>query len=653
MSSQQDEMMAAQQAAGQVAVDPAGAVDPAAFTPEQWQAYQHAYAQAMQAQQLYAQAQQVYAQAEQTGQVEAAQHAYAQAMQAQQMYTQAHAAYLAILQQVQGQSGAAPQHIAQPTHEHHSQQALPQAAPQAPMQGYADPHSQQALAAASPEYVQQQQAAYAQQQQQAAYAQQQQMAQQAAYAQQQQAAYAQQQQAAYAQQQQAAYAQQQQAAAYAQQQTGYAQQQGYMQEAQVQQPPVGDPFAQQGGADWDEVYYDDSMPEQQKGGGLWIWIIGFLFIVGSFVGLHLATQPPVHDPFKNPEPRERITKEQREARRRAMLGLDKEKPSKYLRAMELSTKGSWDSMAVAGKGECRSVYFANSSGVYVAESRAPKDEKDYLQKIHPDDPFRLKKLPLPPRTFSRQLITTPAGSYLLVRAQIARQSWMLLYPLLGNPLKGKGRKRGADCGQSGRQPADYLLKRNLVLLGEGSCSLANTTLGVKPRLCLSGITVPSRAQLWFWQQGRRFAPPKGRLLLGTNIVQLKRRARPKSGESLFGVLRRSVLPTMDMQKRRWVSLEKGKRGLWTYTGRDILPLDIKIPVITKGAIRILLDKSFLRIVYTNRILKFKRDPMGLKRVGIYPFGDNVKAKYASWDSSGNILLLFTEKKTVYQFSEKP
>jgi hypothetical protein len=253
-------------------------------------------------------------------------------------------------------------------------------------------------------------------------------------------------------------------------------------------------------------------------------------------------------------------------------------------------------------------------------------------------------------------VTTPVGSYLMIRTLISNQKWMLLYPLLGNPLKGKG--RSVQCGYSGRAPAEYLLKKGLVLVGEGNCNLAKATLGLRPRLCISSVKVPQHAPLWFFQKGRRHMVPSGNLLLGTKLYALRRRAKAKDGESLFSLLQKSPPPTQDLHKKRWTSLQrKGKineDGIWQYGGRSIDPSNLKIPVVTTGAIRILRDKKHVRIVFRTKMLKFERVGNQLKRVGApFVFGKNVKATYATFGQLGHILILVTEKKAVYQLSEKP
>lgn len=658
------------------------------FTPEQWQAYQTSYNQAIQAQQMYVQAQQWYEQAQQTGQVEQQQQAYAQAQHAQQLYAQAHQAYLAILNEVQAQQVHAGPTV--PAEANASQapdasmpppQPLPPdgGAPQ-PTQGYVQGYAQTGYAQGfqpnapagydpNQAYAQQgydpQQAQYHQQQ---AYYQQQQGYAQQGYPQQQ--PYAQQgyDQQGYAQQgyPQQGYDPQQ---AYYQQQQGY-DQQGYAQQGYPQQQPqpIADPLAQAAAfpsaPDMDGWV---SLEPAQTGrrSSFWWWFFGILLVGGGVLAMNLM-EPSV--PKKRLPPdfnakKKELSKEEIEKRRRALLGLDRETPTKYLRKLNIKRQGQWSSIALAGTKDCRSLYLADEKGAYVAEGIVPKADSDYLQQTHPDDPFNPKPLPLPKSPAFRFFVSGGNGTFLLVRTRVAQQQWLVVYPLVGNPLKPPKEVRpskkqakdddGPSCGDS--RISSYLLKKRFAMVGDGSCNPAAETLGIEPKICAPNVSLARASALMYWHTGRKADTIDGSLQLDQRLVNLKRRNTRSKKVSKLGVwLKDSTPPTPDNRGRMWAAVRKSTGQVWTVDRRmRVREQRFRVQQGAGILIRAQLNKKVLRAVYPTRIVKFRVEGRSLSVEKSFPFGKNITVTQAAWGQDGKVLLLLTKKHTVYQFSEDP
>ncbi len=640
------------------------------FSPEQWQAYQTSYNQAIQAQQMYVQAQQWYEQAQQAGQVEQQQQAYAQAQHAQQLYAQAHQAYLAILHEVQTQLGQVDAGPTVPAEANISQapdtsmpppQPLPPegGAPQ-PTQGYVQGYAQTGYAQGfqpNPQAGYDPNQAYYQQQQ--AYYQQQQAYGQQGYAQQ---GYDPNQ--AYAQQ---GYDPQQ---AYYQQQPGY-EQQGYDQQGyapQQPQTPVGDPLAEAAAfpsaPDMDGWV---SLEPAQTGrrSSFWWWFFGILLVGGGVLAMNLM-EPSI--PKKRLPPdfnakKKELSQDELEKRRRALLGLDRETPTQYLRKLNIKRQGQWNSIALGGSKDCRSLYLADEKGAYVAEGIVPKNDPDYLQQTHPDDPFNPKPLPLPKSPAFRFFVSGGHGTFLLVRTRVAQQQWLVVYPLVGNPLKPPKEVRptkkkakdddGPSCGDS--RISSYLLKKRFAMVGDGSCNPAAETLGIEPKICAPNVSLARASAVMYWHTGRKADKIDGSLQLDQRLIKLTRRSTRSRKMSKLGVwLKDSTPPTPDKRGKMWAAVRKSTGQVWTVDQR--MRVREKRFRVQQGAgilIRAQLNKNVLRAVYPTRIVKFRVEGRTLSVEKSFPLGKNITVTQAAWGQDGKVLLLLTKKHTVYQFSEDP
>lgn len=634
------------------------AVDTSAFSPEQWQAYQQAYQQAMQAQQLYAQAQQWYEYATQTGQIDQQQQASQQAAQAQQLYEHAHQIYAMILAQVQASAPVSysSQHpnysIPVPPTDYPPPQVM--SAPQAP-QGYAPqvaPYQQQDLSYGGPS-----------------------SAQPGAYYSHPQPDY-----------HPSGYPPSGVQPAYGQpnyNQPAYGQpnynqptygQSGYglgMPGGTPSSMPAGyDPLAQaseysRGSSPQLDGWVSLETEEAQPRGSVWFWIIGLLILGGGLGVLTFLDQTPSRKPNSLTAPKDREpSREDLEKQRRALLGEDQERPSEHLRKLSLTRTGEWKTMILAGTGDCRSLYLTDDQGVYVAEGIVPKSDPDYLQQTHPDQPFNPQPLSVPKSPAFRYFATSHVGNFLLFRTRVANQSWLLIYPLVGNPLKppkevkpAKPSKKSADddgpsCGDS--RISSHLLRRNLVMIGDGSCNPAAETLGVEPKLCMPNVPLSNASLLTLWHTGRDGQQVQGVMQIDQKQIPLARRVQWKNASRLGLYLKDSTPPTPDTKKNQWLSIRRSDGLIWTLDQR--LQLNETSLKLTQGAgvaVRAKRDGDVLWVVYPQRIIKFQIDGNQLQNPKTYNFGTNIAAKYAVWSQDGNLLLVLTEKNTLYQFSEDP
>lgn len=639
-------------------------VDAGGFTPEQWQAYQQSYQQAIQAQQMYAQAQQWYEYATQTGQTEQQQQAYYQATQAQELYNYAHQTYLAILNQVQAAAhvaNASPPSVSQAVD---PSQAYGQAYGQGqlyhtPQPGYPQgygavetlppPQPMPQQSSSPPQYMPQQVSSPPQYMPQG-------------YAQ------------GYAQ----SYTQ-----GYGVEQGGYDVSQGYppgygsseYAQGYGGYPPsqpgqsggFADPLAEApeaGSASHMEGWVSLEEDESVRRGSIWFWIVGLLLLGGGFGVLSFLDTAPSRKPINNTATQKaEPSAEELEKQRRALLGEDQERPSEHLRKLSLTRTGEWRTLALAGTGDCRSLYLTDDQGAYVAEGIVPKSDPDYLQQTHPDQPFNPQPLSVPKSPAFRSFSGSLAGTFLLFRTRVASQSWLLIYPLVGNPLKPpkevkppktakKADDDGPSCGDS--RVSSHVLRRNLVMLGDGSCNPAAETLGVEPKLCIPNVSLSNVSLLHFWHTGRDITQMQGALQMDQKQLVLTRRGQVKESSRLGIYLRESTPPTPDHKKHRWVSVRRTNGQVWTLDQRLTLKeMPLRLSEGAGVAVRARLHDDTLWVIYPQRIVKFQVDNNQLQNPKTYELGKNITVKYANWSQDGQLLIVLTEKNTLYQFSEDP
>ncbi|MCB9640690.1 MAG: hypothetical protein H6728_13800 [Myxococcales bacterium] len=710
MPSEQADMAAAQAPQdGYGNPDPAmqQGVDLSSLSPEQQQAYQTAFQQAMEAQQLYAQAQEAYLQAQQSGNEQQAQEAYQQAIDAQQLYGQAHQIYLSILEQAQGAPEAAPpqavpmeapvQQQGYPPQDPMQQQGYP---PQDPMQqGYPpqDPMQQQGYPPQDP-----MQQGYAQQPMQQGYPQgyppQDPMQQQGyppGYAPQpgSQGNMAQVQvppgyapQPGYPPQgypqgyppqdpMQQGYPQQGYPQGYApqgyppgyapqpgmypnqgsmdqMQGYGYAQQQSYPPQSMPPQDPLAAP---QAAADWEEDSdIVGSNPENSGSPWFWVFVIIALAVGGYAVYALTKDDRPKVDlsKFDKPAPR-RATKEDLEKIRRSFLGLDKEQPSPHLRSLKFAKKdGKWKKLTLAGKGDCMTLFMSDGKDLYSGEGGTDPKEKKLLRRPFPEEDFPMNLASFNSVILDWNFSHGMTGTYLLIRHRIEGRIWLALYTLLGNPLDDKAaKKKDLTCGSSN---LPHVKRENVVLLGSGNCKKAASALGVKSHICKGDVDIPEKEAVSFWQTGKSY-PPEGALFYGSTRLDIgsKRAGKERSERSFASRLTSSTQPVPDRKGKRWVALDQSSGRLWSF-GKKLRIKDLAtVSESPSKALGAQIKKNIVRVVYPNKLIRFTLKGKKLTEDKTFDFGKKLKVQHASWGNEGLILLFITEKHSIFQFDESP
>tara|TARA_B100000609_G_scaffold185030_1_gene168446 strand:- start:15214 stop:17058 length:1845 start_codon:yes stop_codon:yes gene_type:complete len=607
--------------------------DLSSFSPEQQQAYQHAHQQAMQAQHMYTQAHQAYLQAQQAGQADVAQQAYEQALQAQQLYGQAYQAFQLIVQQVQGgQQAVAPnmqqgyQQPAQQGYQQPMQQGYQQPMQQPMQQGF-DPNMQQG-------YQPPMQQGFDPNMQQG-----------------------------YQQPVQQGYQQPMQQGFDPNMQQGF---DPNMQQGMGGQPPMADPFAAAeanaaASFDMDMEPWGADANLEGGGGGAWFWLLGFLILGGAVTGLYIANQPPTTQRRLGDMDKDASTgmsKAEEEALRRKMLGLDKEKNSKYLRPLlfkdDTLKSLPWRNVSLAGRGDCRSLYAVENNKFYVAEGVIRPKSKDYLDRPDPDG-LEFAKITPPVKTTYSEILQGAGSSYLALRGKVGHQWWLLLYPLVGNPLKAPNRKKkrkksddeDPSCGSS--QVPGYILRPDVILVGPGSCAAAASSLGVVPKFCLTGFRMERGVKLHLLQSRKKISI-HGTLMAGSRKITLRKRARSKSSSSLAAQLRYATYMTPTGKKWYFADTSTGDI-LYATSNGNIKKSGARVP--SKDIVRVKLKGRRLLVVHSTKLVTYRMSRGTLTPIKSYPFGEKVFVQHAVWGNEGNILLLRTKKNKLYQFSENP
>jgi hypothetical protein len=374
--------------------------------------------------------------------------------------------------------------------------------------------------------------------------------------------------------------------------------------------------------------------------------------------------PPDMSGTKEPTPEELARQ------RRALLGEDREVSSRYLRELPITRKSKWRSVALSGSRECRSLYLTDENGIYVAEGAVDPRAAYYLNRTHPDQPFNPTPLAkLPPSIINNYFAFGAQGLYLILRNHLAGQQWVFLYPLVGNPLlseelkpskKRKAKKAAQDdsdapsCGDS--QISTRLLSNYLVMLGTGECSQMVATLGLKPALCLSQMPVNKAASITYWHNGRTKFPIRGSLQLDYQQIHIGKNARIQNNSTLGTFLANSPPPTPIPDLGHWVSVRRQSGQIWTLdqqTKIRELPLRIPLEHHPSTALRVQMRKDMLRVVYPTHLMKYKIEKDQLSAIQTFKFGRNITVTQATWDQSGDILLLLTKTHNIYQFLENP
>ncbi len=699
MPSEQADMAAAQaqQYDPQTSADPQAAMqgpDLSALSPQQQQAYQDAFQQAMEAQQLYAKAQEDYLQAQQSGNEQLAQEAYQQALNAQQMYGQAHQIYLSILEQAQqAQAYAAPPQAAPPQAAPPPQEAPPPAiSPQPP--AIASPPQQGSQGnmpyAQPPQGYPPQQQSYPPQQQ--GYPPQQQgyPPQPQGYPPQPQGyppqpqGYPPQPQGyppqpqGYPPQPQGYPPQPQgyppQPQGYPPQPQGYPPQppmyggsQGSMDQLQApgyaQQPSYPQPLptaSPEASAAWEEDLDAGTSSNSEGGGGKLFWIFVLAVLAVASYGLYTLTKDdrPKPDLSKFDKPAAPPqTKQDLEQIRRSFLGLDKEKPSPHLRSLVFAKKDAkWNRLVLSGKGDCMTLFLSDGKDVYSGEGGIDPKEPKLLRRPFPEEDFPMNMAPFNSRILDFQFAQGLSGTYLLIRHRIEGRIWLAIYTLLGNPLdekeKGKKKKDDVTCGSSGHT---HVKRENVILLGTGSCKKAAKDLEIKTHLCKEDIDIPEKGAVSFWQSGKVY-PPEGSVIIGSTRLDLgpKRFAAEANERSFASRLAVSTPPSPDRKGKRWITLDQGTGILWAFDKKlRQSSLSGPLPTSANKALAAHLEKNTLRVVFPTKLIRFSLKGKQLTEDKSFDFGEKLQIQYATWGNEGKILLFATEKSSIFQYDESP
>jgi hypothetical protein len=415
-------------------------------------------------------------------------------------------------------------------------------------------------------------------------------------------------------------------------------------------------------ASWGEDI-EEAQTQKSGGIGIFLWLIILLVVGGGAYAVYELTRTPPRpvNPFPLERPKE-MTAEEKEKLRRQVLGLDDEKPSKHLRAIEFAVKSKpWQATTLAGSGDCRTLYITDGKDLYSGEGIVPEKDKDYLQRPFPEDPFGLRMANFTSVIQNWSFAEGQSGSYLLIRHRLEGRLWLAIYPLIGNPLKETGgkkkkAKKGDDdvmCGTSG--VTEPILREGVILLGSGNCKGAASTLGVKAHLCKDTIDIPEKDPLFFWQSGRA-NPPQGTLFY--NKIRINIDAKQIGQEVSAGVLAsrlaNSTPPTLDRKGKRWVAMEQSTGKLWSFDAKlQPKDLDLQISTQPEKILRIQKDAKHIRAIYADRLIRFQAKGKKLEEDKLFDFGKNIQARFAVWGTLGHVLLVITQKHTVYQFSENP
>ena len=198
----------------------------------------------------------------------------------------------------------------------------------------------------------------------------------------------------------------------------------------------------------------------------------------------------------------------------------------------------------------------------------------------------------------------------------------------------------------------------MLLFGYGACELGERSFGTKPWGC-HNMDLPRTKTIGVFLNDRslRSRHPRGHVLLGRQQLRFSgRRVRQSDNELLALRLKYATPLSFQTRKRRWIGMDKRTGKLFALDIRlKITELDIKIPVKPKRVLGVKLSKKQVRVVLRDKLADYDLDrkTKALSLSAKYLYGDNISVKRIAWGHDDKVLLLYTRRYNVYQFSDNP